>query len=198
MLSAQLRALPWLWPGLLVVLFIAAASARPVAQALGTRPVAGFAIVSAFGLVIVATLTPGLLAGLGGPRFASFSFDSGSLGQLGGFNATTANALMFAPLAALVAATPRRHGTAVGLIVLTSVLPFMVEGVQWLIPDLGRVGFQLTDAVLNFVGAAIGTLVGVLVRPLLQRHGFHGDCNYSVCDRGDPQSNPTATRPGSP
>ena len=32
----------------------------------------------------------------------------------------------------------------------------------------------------------------------LQRHEFHGDWNYSVCDRTDPQSNSTATRPRSP
>jgi len=164
MLAAELRAVPWAVPGAIAVLIIASVSSGYLSRRLDVAWGAAFWLVVSLGAIVVATLTPGIDAGAGRQRFASFSFDSGAWQRLTSLNAISLNVLLFMPLAGLAVAGPRRVRLALTLVAVALVLPVAIEWTQWLFPQLGRTGFQLTIALMNTLGVLIGAVFGLFIR----------------------------------
>lgn len=118
--------------------------------------------VAVCGAYLGVTATPtgaGLWANPGGSRWVSLDIQLPPLGNLLMVSSDSLNVLAGASLGAisvLMWCAGRRRvavATAVGL-------PLLVELVQMLFPAMGRVGFLLSDVVVNWIGAALGAGLG--------------------------------------
>lgn len=155
-------------PALPLVAIVALVLAPLVARTLGcSRPLA-FATLAAVGLVLVATLTPGAYGGSPVP------WDVGGLlpvlpdrGDLSTFNQVSANVALFVPLG-LCTALLTRPGAALGAVVVSALLPFAIEMVQYAVPDLHRLGLQGDDIGANLLGLTVGVLAGLLLRMVIR------------------------------
>lgn len=142
-----------------------------VARWLRTRRLVAFLLLLGFGLVLSATLVPTAQA-LQGEASDGGTCDFSRLGlapmiELTRVNYTSLNVLLFVPLGIAVGLLPRNRPAAVVAIAALS-LTFVVEGLQLLLPVLGR-GCQSADMVDNLLGLAIGVLCGLLARSILPR-----------------------------
>jgi VanZ like family len=160
--------LPLFWPAALLALVLAAAVAGPVGRRLRTSGWLVFGLLSSFGVILAATMTPSIAAFLHIERpheCILHQFDLPPLSQLLYPNETSLNVAMFVPLG-LACGLVRRWPRVAILSGFGAVLPFGIEITQYLVPGLGRV-CSTADVADNLTGLGIGLLVGiVLVRPI--------------------------------
>lgn len=75
-----------------------------------------------------------------------------------------ANVLLFAPLGFLLAVRARRSTTVLAIVVGLSAIAFVLEVVQGL--TVAQRTLDIDDALAGSVGAAVASLLGMLLRPL--------------------------------
>ncbi len=155
-------------PGLPLWLLLAGAlsvgTALLLARTQGLPPVRTGLLVAAVLLPLAITLTPSAGPGSGGPNCISDIRPYRWWGQGGEELANMAMLLPFGLLAPLLLGR-----WSVPLLLLGACLPVGVEGVQYLVPGLGR-SCDVTDLLLNSIGLAVGVVVGTALR-LLTRAG---------------------------
>ncbi|MER7558806.1 VanZ family protein [Nocardioides sp. NPDC126508] len=152
------RSLPLALPTMIGACVLALAGAPWWSKWLKVPRTVAIVFVAVCGAYLGVTATPtgsGLWANPGGSRGVSLDLHPPPLGNLLMISSDSLNLLAGAALgvvSVLVWCSGRRWlsaSTAVGL-------PLMVEVVQLLFPGMGRVGFLLTDVVVNWAGAGIG------------------------------------------
>jgi hypothetical protein len=161
-----MRVIPLFLPGLALTIVLAIALARPVGHWLGVRPWIASLLISGFGIIVAATLTP-----TAGAAFDGVNSDGvcdlsrvgfASLRELTRPTEASLNILLFIPLGIAVGLLPRSRRTSV-VTAVALLLTFLVEATQLLVPALGR-GCQTADLVDNLIGFSIGLVVGVIAR----------------------------------
>lgn len=160
MLESVFQPFPWFWPGVGAALLAASMSAGPVARRLRTGPVHAWLLLMSLAGILVLTLTPGF-EGLapGAARSCDLTSVAGpTLRAMRSINEVSLNVALFVPLGVLVGAMDRSPGKA-ALLLGSVALPFAVEGIQFLVPVLGRT-CQLGDVESNLTGLVAGFLVG--------------------------------------
>ena len=83
-------------------------------------------------------------------------------GRVLNFGERGLNVLLFIPFGAAIGALPSSRAKA-GLLAASLVLPFFVEGIQYVVPALDR-SCSTVDVIDNLTGLAIGLAIGILVR----------------------------------
>jgi hypothetical protein len=190
----SLRDYPGFFPGLLV----AGAVALLFRDALGARIGVGRAmaagLILSVGLIVAATLTPGVDPPHGGPgcdlsrlRLPPFR-DVSSLGEV------SLNVLLFVPLGLVLGLLTRSRARMV-LIAGAIALPIAIESLQLLVTPLDR-ACQSADVVDNLTGLGIGMAAGVIAGRLRTRGPAGPDRDPAGPDR-DP-SRPDALPPEVP
>lgn len=163
--------LTWFWPALIVAVVAALALARPVARWLDTRPFLAWLLVMSVGLIVAATLTPiHGPSGIDVTQARPCDFDRrwfAPLAEMTSITDVSLNIALFVPLGLAVAWLPRSR-KAVAIVVLAIALPFIVEGLQYLVPVLAR-GCQSGDVIDNLTGLGIGLIAGILIRAVAMR-----------------------------
>ena len=159
------RSLPLALPTMIGAGVIAVLGAPWWARWLQVPRAAAVVFVAVCGAYLGVTATPtgsGLWANPGGSRGVSLDVQLPPIGNLLMISSDSLNLLAGAALgvvSVLMWRTGRRW-----LAVCTAVgLPFLVEVVQMLFPAMGRVGFLLSDVVVNWIGAGIGAGIGAAV-----------------------------------
>lgn len=150
---------PGVLPALVVLLVVAASAGGALSRRLGCSPAAAalllFACAAPLGMTLLPSAgldpswVPGCITGLRPPQ------DWGRGGQ------EIANLLMLLPAGALLVLLLRRRAALVALAVAAA-LPFAVEATQYLAVGLRR-QCEVTDAVLNLAGLAVGAVLGLLL-----------------------------------
>jgi hypothetical protein len=168
--------LPLFLPVVLVVATAAVAGAVLFARATGAAKPLGVFVIIAIGVVVAATLTP-QAAAFEGVR-GSGSCDMSRLGpaDLGGYleaGETLGNVLLFLPLGIGLGLLPTSR-TRAALLALALSLPFVVEGVQMVLPALDR-ACQGADIVDNLLGLGIGLAVGASTAWVMGRVRLRAD-----------------------
>jgi hypothetical protein len=171
--------LPLLLPGIGISLLVAALVCRRVGRALGTHPLVAFMLVFSLGVIVATTLTPVRSALLGdlpsrscdlsriGPAPLAEYFSRATGGDAMG------NVLLFIPLGWAIAMVPRSRGKA-SLVAAAILLPFAIEGLQLVVPALGR-GCESADMFDNLFGLAIGLAAGAFTARFLPARVTRGD-----------------------
>jgi glycopeptide antibiotics resistance protein len=150
---------PWVLPALFVTLVISLLTYRWLARRFRVAPwfVLGFML--CLGSILSITLTPGewnpspycsLRVTFPRPADVLFLTERGL------------NVWLFVPLGLLLSQTPRPRLGAL-FFAGAIALPFMIEGLQLMIPGIGR-SCQATDIVTNLTGLVLGGFVGLAVR----------------------------------
>lgn len=164
MIGAFLNSTPWFWPALALAVSASLVACRPLAGALRTSPLVAFLLVLSLGGIVALTLTPGEDAFL--PFNRSFCFIDAvgpiGVGRVLNLGERGLNVLLFLPLGASIAVLPGSRAKA-ALIAGSLVLPFLVEGIQYVLPAFGR-SCSSVDVVDNLTGLLVGFAVGGLVR----------------------------------
>lgn len=167
---------PGLIPGLILSLTIATAAADRVARSLTVGRVVAATLLFALGLIVSVTLTPSggaLHAFLHGHQWTGHR--TCDLHRF--WPATPAdldpdvglNILLFVPLGLALAFLPRNR-TALAIAAGAVALPFAIETIQLMLPQMGRV-CQSADVADNLSGLAIGAVVGALAVGLAGARG---------------------------
>ena len=164
MIESFLNSTPWYWPALAIAVAVSLATFRPLARALRAPRAIAFLLVLGLSGIVALTLTPGneafspyvfqecfvrFVRPIGFERFAN-------LGERG------LNVLLFLPLGLAIGALPRSR-VKWALVVAALALPFLIEGIQYLIPVLGR-SCSSIDVVDNLTGLVLGLGVGMVGR----------------------------------
>jgi VanZ like family len=166
MIGTFLNSTPWMWPALALATSASLVAFRPLALLLrAPRPVV-FLLLLSLGGIVALTLTPGedafspyLVAECVVRIVRPIGFERVmNLGERG------LNVVLFIPLGASLAALPRSR-TKLGLIAVALVLPFVIEGLQYVVPALGR-SCSTVDVIDNLTGLLVGLVIGLGVRPL--------------------------------
>jgi len=160
--------------GLTVTALAVLVLAAPLARGLRVPASGAAAWLAALGIVATLTLTPRPLRRTVTERVCTF--DSWAPPELHSFlvlDQRAANVLLLVPFALLCALPRDRRLAAVGLGLATA-LPFLVEGLQYAVPALGRV-CHAEDLVDNLLGVAGGVAVGLALRGAAARHGRRPD-----------------------
>ena len=160
---------PLFLPGMVVVAGLAILLSQLVARSLRTSRVHGALLLMAFGLTLMATLTPTIEA-LTDSVSHSGACDlsrmmTAALGTLLTVNPASLNVLLFVPLGTALGSLPRSP-RSIGLTSLAFLLPLAIELSQLAVPVLGR-ECASADVVDNMLGLAIGVALGLTGRWLL-------------------------------
>jgi VanZ family protein len=162
---------PWFVPGVVLAVVIGAVAARPLARALSTRPAVAWLLVTSFGIVLAATLTPTDTAladgALSGGTCDLARIGLAPLDELLAVSDTSLNVLLFIPLGVAIGLLPSSRRRTI-VLAAALVLPFAIEATQLLAPALDRI-CQGADVVDNLTGLAIGIAGGWSVRRVAAR-----------------------------
>jgi glycopeptide antibiotics resistance protein len=162
---------PWFAPGLIVWAVLAVAASPIITRFLRTSRLHAMFLVVAFGLTIMATLTPTVRSLSGnGSHLGTCDLSRLSVAPVGlllGVSDASLNVLLFVPLGLALGALPMSPRSA-ALIVGAFLLPVAIELVQLAVPDLGR-GCQSADVIDNTMGLVIGLALGFSGHWLLGR-----------------------------
>jgi hypothetical protein len=169
-----LSSIPWLLPGAAISALLGLLLARPLSARLRTHPIVAGALVTAFGVVLAATLTPS-------PDSLAFGARSSGICDLSRmwpatpmdlarFDDVAQNVLLFVPLGAIIASLGSRR-ISLTLLGAAIALPFVIELTQLVVRPLDR-SCQSADVFDNLTGLLIGYAVIAIVRAA-RRHG-HG------------------------
>jgi glycopeptide antibiotics resistance protein len=158
--------LPWLVPGLLIAAAIAVPASRPFARWLPADRRVAWLILTSFGLIVSATLTP-LRGDLETTERWTGTCDLARIGLapiewLVRLSDTSLNVALFVPLGIGIGLVAARHARA-RLVVAAVLLPFVIEGIQLTVSVLDR-GCQSADVVDNLSGLLVGLLIGWAIR----------------------------------
>lgn len=164
MIGSFLNSTPWYWPALAIAVAVSLATFRPLAAWLHAPRAIVLLLVLSFSGIVALTLTPGddafspylfqdcfvrIVRPIGFERIAN-------LGERG------LNVLLFVPLGLAIGALP---GSRVkwGMVAGALALPFLIEGIQYVLPALGR-SCTSVDVVDNLTGLVVGLSVGLIAR----------------------------------
>lgn len=172
--DAFFRAIPWFLPGALLGAMVAAAIAPVLSRRWDSSKLAAWAFLTTGFAFVALTATPshGELGEYGSTAI-SLGVMPPSLAELLSVNGTSMNLVAGIGLG-LGAAWLSVSSRAKWPLIAALVLPFVAELVQYLVPQLGRSGFLLTDAVINCVGVLLGAAIVLAVagvRPGSRRPG---------------------------
>ena len=160
----EVLAIPWLLPGLGASLVMALLLGGPVQRTLRTGPLLGRALIVSLGIILSATLTPSREAidfGATGIRACDLSrIGLVPVRELLRISDTSLNILMFVPLGVAIGLVPWSRRKA-ALVVAAIALPFAIETIQLLVPQLDR-ACESADVVDNLTGLALGLVGGVV------------------------------------
>ncbi|MCC5948946.1 MAG: VanZ family protein [Nitriliruptoraceae bacterium] len=165
--EAAFAATPWALPGLVVLAVLGVVLAGPVGRWTDRGPLVGFLLAVGLGAPLVITLTPsaGILdTGIGsaGARFCALLPPTALLAT----PTDVLNGAMLIPLGIAVASIPQGR-RFLALLAVAVALPPLIEALQYLgHPLLGR-SCQAGDVVHNWIGLAVGLVVGRTVRWVL-------------------------------
>ena len=167
MITSFLDSTPWLWPALAIAVAVSLATFRPLARRLhAPRPVT-FLLVLGLGGILGLTLTPGAEA------FSPFTYQDClvefvrpiGFGRVLNLGERGLNVLLFIPFGVAVGALPWSRAKG-GLLVGSLALPFVVEGIQYLVPAFAR-SCSTVDVVDNLTGLVIGVAIGIVVQLII-------------------------------
>ena len=160
--ARTLATMPLVYPALLVAAVVAALASPWAARRTGlARLPAGHLLVS-LGAVLAITLTPGIGGDFAGPITCQGLVPAPSLSELWSLTSDNGqNVLLFVPLGLFIGLIPRRN-VLIGAGAAAALLPFVIEGIQALLPAFAR-SCQAWDIVENVLGLAIGLVIGSLV-----------------------------------
>ncbi|TXH30803.1 MAG: VanZ family protein [Actinobacteria bacterium] len=144
-------------------LVLAAVFARPIAQRLRLADGVVFGLLASLCLIVAATLSPGV-DGVWGGCLREVVHPLGPRGLLTGGDRSL-NTWLFVPLGLFAALASR---TRRWILPAAFAVPFVVEGVQRLVPWLGR-RCQFQDLVDNVWGVVLGAVAGLLIGVLISR-----------------------------
>ena len=161
----------WFWPGVAISIVLGVALGARVARVFGVQRSVGAMIVTFFGVIGSATLTPSREA----LRFGDIGSGVCDLSRVGpaswqdlfGFADPTFNVLLFIPLGVAIGFVPPSRWRAL-LIVVAIALPFAIETIQLLATTLDR-ACQSADVSDNLTGLVTGIAVGAMVRLVRER-----------------------------
>lgn len=157
--------IPWLPPGMLLSLVVAALASARVARALRSSRWAAVFLVASAGLVIVATLTPTralLEDGFRGSGVCDLRrFGPPSIREWLSLGDPALNVILYVPLG-LAIASLRPGRRLVAVFAAAAASPILIEGIQLYVRQLGR-GCQSGDVFDNLLGLTVGLVVGGLV-----------------------------------
>ena len=164
MIGSFLNSTPWYWPALAIAVAISLATFRPLARMLGTPRGLTFVLVLSLGGIVALTLTPG------NDAFSPYVFQDCFVRIIRpiGFERLTnlgergLNVLLFLPLGLAIGALPRSK-VKWGLAVAALAFPFLIEFIQYALPDLGR-SCSSIDVVDNLTGLVVGLAAGLVAR----------------------------------
>ncbi len=142
---------------------LSAVFARSLARRLGVTDGVMFGLLAALSLIIAATLSPGV-DGVWGSCLRDVAHPLGPRGLLTGGDRSL-NTWLFVPLGVFAALAAR---TRPWVLPAAFAVPFVVEGVQRVVPWLGR-RCQFQDLVDNAWGIVLGAAAGLLIGLLLGR-----------------------------
>jgi hypothetical protein len=160
MIGSFLDSSPWLWPALAFATSVSLVAFRPVARLLrAPRPVV-FLLLLSLGGIVALTLSPrddAFSPYLFAECFVRIVRPIGfervlNLGERG------LNVVLFIPFGACLAALPGSR-TKLGLIAAALALPFVIEGIQYVVPALDR-SCSSVDVIDNLTGLALGLVAG--------------------------------------
>jgi len=157
------RATPWAIPLTAFALVALILISRPVGRGLRTRPVLAWLYLSAIAGYLSVTTTPSSSAGYWSTsQTINFQVQLGAARDLFSLTADSLNVWVTVPLgvSAVLVSWAGRKWTPVATAPL---LPLAAESLQFLLPELGRSAFFLTDVVANWVGLAMGAAVGWVI-----------------------------------
>jgi glycopeptide antibiotics resistance protein len=167
MIESFLNSTPWLWPALALAVAISLVLFRPLARVLNApRPVA-LLILLGLGGIAALTLTPGEDA-FARPFFQDCFVRLAppiGVGRVLNLGERGLNVLLFLPLGLGLGLLPGSR-TKLALVAGALVLPFVIEGIQYLAPALDR-SCSTVDVVDNLTGLLVGLVVGLVGRVVL-------------------------------
>jgi len=150
---------PWVIPALIVTLVVSLLLHRWLARRFRTAPWFVLALMLCIGAILSITITPGIW---NPSHSCSLKVAFPHPSDLFSFSERSLNIWLFVPLGLTIAATPRRR-VGVFFFACAMAMPFMIEGFQHFVPDIGRT-CQLTDVINNLTGLFLGGFVGLCVR----------------------------------
>lgn len=168
--------LPGFLPGVLLSIAVAVMASGGVGRSIGTGRALAWMLLVAVGIILSATLTPGLT-----DSAADVAHRTCDLSRIGlpplrlllSLNDTSGNVLLFVPLGAVIGLLPRSRFRLV-IVVAAIFLPAAIEGTQLLVPWLGR-ACESADVIDNLTGLVMGLAVGTAAgRFILQRAPSRG------------------------
>ena len=153
---------PLVYPVLLLAAVISALAAPWAARRTGLGWLPAALLLFSFGAVLAITLTPGIGGDPSAPITCQGLVPAPSLSELWSLtNENGQNVLLFVPLGLFIGLIPRRN-VLVGAALGAAALPFVIEGIQALLPGFAR-SCQAWDVVENVLGLAIGLVIGSLL-----------------------------------
>jgi glycopeptide antibiotics resistance protein len=164
LIKMALDATPWTISGCVVVLIITILIHRWVGYKLQISRWLAFALLLSIGAILSITMAPyrGLLD-FSAPSVCSTSVHVlVRLSTLKYSNDRSLNVLLFLPFG-FCCLLPRRRSVAVALFVGAFFFPFAIEGMQYLLPMLGR-RCDAADVIDNLIGLFLGGAIGLVVR----------------------------------
>ena len=165
MIASFLNSTPWLWPALALAVSVSLLAFRPLARVLHAPRSVAFALLLGLGGIVALTVTPGPDAFLPVHYYRDCVVEIVrpiGFGRVLNLGERGLNVLLFIPLGAGIGALPWSKAKG-GLLVAGLVLPFAVEGIQYLVPALDR-SCSSVDVIDNLTGLVVGLVVGVVVR----------------------------------
>lgn len=163
MIGSFLNSTPWIWPALALATSASLVAFRPVARILRAPRLVAFLLLLSLGGIVALTLTPGddaFAPWLHPECFVRIVRPIGfervlNLGERG------LNVVLFVPLGLSLGLLPRSRAK-VGLTAVAIVLPFVIEGIQFVVPALAR-SCNTVDVIDNLTGLGLGLVAGFAV-----------------------------------
>jgi VanZ family protein len=150
---------PWAIPALVATLVISLLLHRRLAKSFHTSPWFVLAFMLCLGSILSITLTPG---DWHPAPYCSLRVVFPRPADLFSMTERSLNIWLFAPLGLLLAFTPRPRLGAL-FFAAAMLLPFMIEGLQLVVPGIGR-SCQVTDIINNLIGLFLGGTIGLSAR----------------------------------
>lgn len=165
------RSLPLVIPGTVVAAFVLAVLAPYASRRFRVGKTTFWLFGTAVAGFLALTLTPtsSVLDGYkAGQTYISLHVTLPTVNQLTSINEVSLNVVAGIAIGVTAFLFSRSSGKN-GAIYLAVSLPVVAEIVQWVISQLGRSGFLLTDVVQNWLGIAAGVAAGAAIVALYPR-----------------------------
>ena len=184
MIESFLNSTPWLWPALALAVSISLVLFRPLARALHAPQPVALLILLGIGGIAALTLTPGedaFTPSLVQDCFVRLVPPIG-VGRVLNLGERGLNVLLFLPLGLGLGLLPGSR-TKLALVTGALVLPFVIEGIQYVAPALDR-SCSTVDLVDNLTGLLVGLVAGLVCRLVLSI-ASRGGGDQAAAEAGD-------------